>query len=402
MVSNSPLILYINQEMAAGGPTVHRDEFVRAARALEANLTIQFHPRIVGGGVGSDGVDLWRRIKQWLYHQWTDLALLLMAVKHAPASALMILKIRPQVLLLRYTFQFPTILVARILGLPVVLEINAPYYLHARYAQDRLRFQALWQWLERRAIGLASAVVVISKPLFAHYLSIGFPPGKFTIVPNGVDLSRFNPATCGKEIRLRYRVGEKLVIGFVGRLEEYAGIDWFLEHLPDLGSAIDDIAVLIVGTGPLELRLHEIVAKLDIGETVSFTGFVPHAEIPNYIAGFDVAVAPYRKVQLFYGSPMKICEYLAMGKPVVTPRMGQSEELIQHGENGMMYEPDDAEAMLALLRLLIQDADLRLRLGRAAQARVLEVAWTWEQNAAAILKVCRAVAVKGIGARSDS
>lgn len=389
-MSESPRILYINLEMAAGGPTVHRDEFVGAASDLGVNLAVQFHPRIVGADSGK--VSLGQQVKRWFYHRWTDWALLLMAVKHTPASVRTILRTRPQVLLLRYTVQFPTILAARILGIPVVLQIEAPYYLHAAYAHDRLRFPAFWQWLERRVIGLASAVLVISKLAYSHYVSLGFAPEKFTVVPNGVDLSRFDPNICGKAIRQRYQTGDKVVVGFVGRFEEYAGIDWFLEHLPDLGPAIDDIAVLIVGAGPLESRLKEIVVRLDLVKRVSFAGFVCHAEIPKYISSFDIAVAPYRKVELFYGSPMKIYEYQAMGKPVITPRMGQSEELIQHGENGLLYEPDDVETMLVVLRLLIQDADLRLRLGRAAQKRSHEVAWTWEQHAAAILKVCRTAA----------
>ena len=391
MVSNSPRILYINLEMAAGGPTVHRDEFVRAARTLGITLVTQFHPRIVGAGSGRVG--LRQRVGGWLYHQWTDWALLLMAVKHTPASVWAILKTRPQVLLLRYRFEFPTILAARLLGLPVVLEINAPYYLHSRYAQDRLRFQRLWRWLERKAIESASAVLIISRPLFSYYRSLGYPAEKFTIVPNGVDLSRFDPNICGKEIRQRYRTGERVVVGFVGRLEEYAGIDWFLEHLPLLGPALNDIVVLIIGTGPLESRIRDLVARLDLGDRVRYAGFVCHDDIPKYIAGCDIAVAPYRKVELFYGSPMKIYEYQAMGKPVITPRMGQSEELIQHGVTGLLYEPDDAEAMLALLRLMIQDPGLRMRLGMAAQQRSREVAWTWEKHAAAILEVCRAVAV---------
>lgn len=390
-MSESPRILYINLEMAAGGPTVHRDEFVKAAHALGVNLVTQFHPRIVGADSGRVG--LRQRAGWWLYHQWTDWALLLMAVKHTPASLWRILKTRPQVLLLRYRFELPTILAARLLGLPVVLAIEAPTYLHTRYAQDRLRFQTLWRWFERKAIESASAVLVISRPLCSYYLSLGHPSEKFTVVPNGVDLSRFDPNICGTPIRQRYETGEKVVVGFVGRLEEYAGIDWFLEHLPRLGSTLNDIIVLIIGTGPLEPRIRDLVAMLDLGDRVRYAGFVCHDDIPDYIAGCDIAVAPYRKVELFYGSPMKVYEYQAMGKPVITPRMGQSEELIQHGVNGLLYEPDDAEAMLALLRLLIQDPGLRTRLGTAGQQRSREVAWTWEKHAAAIVEVCRAVAL---------
>ncbi len=174
----------------------------------------------------------------------------------------------------------------------------------------------------------------------------------------------------------------------------WTGIDWFLEALPRLGCLLNKVMVLIIGQGSLEPRLRQIAAKLGPGGRVHFAGFVPHAEVPGYLASFDIAVAPYRKVELFYNSPMKLYEYLAMGKPVIASRMGQSAELIKDGENGLLYEPDDADGMLNLLSLLIEDAALRARLGRAAHVRSGEMAWTWERNAAAILALCRAAAAR--------
>ena len=164
-----------------------------------------------------------------------------------------------------------------------------------------------------------------------------------------------------------------------------------MEALPRLGSLLDSVAVLIIGSGPAESRVRQIVAESGLEARVRFAGFIPHEQVPEHVAAFDIAVAPYRKVELFYNSPLKLHEYLAMGKPVIASRMGQSAELITNGENGFLYEPNNAEEMLVFLRLLIQDADLRSRLGRAAQARSREVAWTWERNAAAILELSRTV-----------
>ncbi len=391
-LAGSPSILYINHETVAGGATVHREEFVRAARELEAHLILYPEPRAIAEGSGGGGA--WQRIKHRLYHRWTELALLLMTIKHAPAHARMILRVRPQVLLLRYSVHISAVLMARLLGVPVVLEINAPYYLYSRHARVRLRLEAFWRWLERRAIESASAVVVTSRPFLEHYLSLGFPHNKFTVVPMSVDPSRFDPAISGEAVRQRHRLGDRVVVGFVGLLEAWLGIDWFLEAISRLGPLLDNVVVLIVGSGPLEGRLRQVVARLGLEERVRFAGFVPHDQVPEFLAAFDIAIAPYRKVELFYLSPMKLYEYLAMGKPVITPRMGQSAEMIAHGENGLLYEPDDDEGLLELLRLLIRDVDFRARLGRTALARSRDLGWTWERHAAAILQVCRAAAAR--------
>jgi len=382
----NPTILYINHETAASGATVHRDEFVSAACALGGRLVQYPCPRTTDGA--GAGFGMLERFQRWFYKRWTELALLLMIVKRAPGEGLALLRTRPDVVLVNFTVHVFSILFGRALGVPVILQIHCPYYLHARYACERLRFVRFWQWLERQAIRLASRVVVASTALKDYYVALGFAHDKFVVVPNGVDLAKFDPTLRGDQVRERFELKGSLVIGYVGVLASWTGIDWFLEVVPRLGSILDNVAVLIIGSGSLEARLRQIVATLGLEKRVHLAGFVPHVEVPEYLASFDIAVAPYRKVELFYNSPMKLYEYLAMGRPVVTPRMGQSKELITHGENGLLYEPDNAEEMLVLLRLLIQDADLRSRLGRAAQARSREVAWTWERNAAAILEVC--------------
>ncbi len=387
---SKPAILYINHERWRGGATVHRDEFVRAVRATGANFTPLLHSEVEGAAGVRAG--RWQRFKGWLYDSWTDLALLFMIARHTPREALALLRTKPDVLLVNYSFHISSILLARALSVPVVLQIHCAYYLHARYENVCLRFPSFWRWMERRAINLASAVVVVSNTLKDYYQELGFPKAKVSVVPNGVDHSQFNATVSSDAIRGRLGLQGSLVIGFVGALVPWTGVDWFLEALHRLGPALENVAVLIIGSGGLEPRLRQIVAKSGLEERVRFAGFVPHAEIPGYMASFDVAVAPYRKVELFYNSPMKIHEYLAMGKPVLAPRMGQNGELIQHGENGLLYEPDDAEGMLAHLRHLIQDANLRARLGQAARVRSHETVWSWERNAAAILEVCCAAA----------
>jgi glycosyltransferase involved in cell wall biosynthesis len=91
----------------------------------------------------------------------------------------------------------------------------------------------------------------------------------------------------------------------------------------------------------------------------------------------DVVISPYQEDYLFYGSFMKLLEYMAFGKPVRFPALGQIKEVITDGYNGRLYEPGDHDAMQATLAELIADRDQRAYLGAKAR-QTIERNWTWD------------------------
>jgi glycosyltransferase involved in cell wall biosynthesis len=117
--------------------------------------------------------------------------------------------------------------------------------------------------------------------------------------------------------------------------------------------------LLIVGDGPEREALERQAEIHNIAAQVLFTGAVPHDEVPMYIAAMDVAVAPYRAVQDFYFSPLKLYEYLAAGKPVIASNLGQIADAIRHGHNGYLVEPDNVADLSRALGILSEDATLR-------------------------------------------
>ena len=91
----------------------------------------------------------------------------------------------------------------------------------------------------------------------------------------------------------------------------------------------------------------------------------------------DVVISPYKDDYLFYGSSMKLLEYLAAGKATVSPALGQIKELIADGYNGLLHEPGDYPALTRKLSELIENPDMRRQLGINAR-RTIERGWTWE------------------------
>jgi len=90
--------------------------------------------------------------------------------------------------------------------------------------------------------------------------------------------------------------------------------------------------------------------------------------VPAYVKTMDIAVLPSSER---FNSPMKLFEYMAMGRAVVAPDRPAIREVIRHGENGVLFRADDPEALTEALRLVMDDADLRRRIGRQARADAL-------------------------------
>jgi glycosyltransferase involved in cell wall biosynthesis len=118
---------------------------------------------------------------------------------------------------------------------------------------------------------------------------------------------------------------------------------------------------------------------------------LPHAEMPKYLGACDILVSPHGRQAdggEFFGSPTKLYEYMAMGKPIVASRVGQIGEVLVDGESALLVGPDDPDALSAAIVRLIDDAGLRENLGRAAR-QAAETRHTWRQNAERVVECLR-------------
>lgn len=257
---------------------------------------------------------------------------------------------------------------------PVVLEVNAPLIVE-RGRVEPLPLAPLAQEIERHAFERSTAVLAVSEAMQSYVLAHGGRPGHVHVVPNGVDRARFHAGISGDRVRDELGLHGKLVIGFAGSLKAWHGVDLLLNAFTR--TATRDWTLLVVGDGPCRVELEAQAKQVDGHGHIVFTGAVPHARMPEYLAAMDIAVAPYRGIDDFYFSPLKLFEYLAMGKPVVASDVGQITRVIQHGENGYLVTPDDSPSLAAALSHLATDATLRVHLAAAASAGVM----SWEDIA---------------------
>ncbi len=278
---------------------------------------------------------------------------------------------------------------ARELGVPHLLEVNAPL----AEEQEKMRgleMKELARAAERYIYQNTDRVLVVSQNLKAFVASCGVPEERIHVLPNAVDAERFSAARKSTKVREQYHLNGKHVIGFVGSLKPWHGTDTLVAAFEKLQRLTPHTHLLIVGDGPARADLEQAAHRFNLNGAVTFTGNVAHEEIPHYLAAMDITVAPYIPSEHFYFSPIKIFEYMVMGKPVVAGKIGQVEEIIRDGENGVLFEPGNVEQLTDALARLVRDPQLGQRLGE--QARV----WahkerTWDNNARQVVKLAEEV-----------
>jgi len=284
-------------------------------------------------------------------------------------------------------FGFAGIRLARSLGVPHILEVNAPL----AYEQEKTRgleMKELAREVERRIFRETDRVIVVSRHLQEFVASCGVPESRICLLPNAVDPQHFIVADHGRAMCAKYQLDGKRVIGFVGSLKPWHGTETLFEAFRALHVTMPNTHLLIVGDGPKREGLEQYAQANGLHGAVTFTGNVAYDDIPHYIAAMDITVAPYIPHENFYYSPIKIFEYMVMGKPVVAGRIGQVEEIIVDGETGVLFEPGNIAQLTAALAQLASDVQLCQHLGEKAQVWVRRER-TWDNNARQVVAMAQ-------------
>jgi glycosyltransferase involved in cell wall biosynthesis len=132
------------------------------------------------------------------------------------------------------------------------------------------------------------------------------------------------------------------------------------------------------------LAVETHAATRQVADRIVITGRVAHESMPDYVAAMDVAVVAHDRTGV--ASPMKLLEYMAMGKAVVAPRLANIVDLVENEATGLLFPPGDATALGAAIRRLASDEGLRARLGREARV-VIEQTRNWHRNAERVVQL---------------
>lgn len=265
---------------------------------------------------------------------------------------------------------------ARKMGIPGILEVNAPLILEQEKHRG-LVDKAAAEAIARRVFGAASTIIAVSREVKDYVSQYVADIEKIKVIPNGVNPQRFSE-------RLSRQDTQQFTVGFVGSLKPWHGLPVLIEAFAGFHRNHSQARLLIVGDGTERDRLVAEINRRNLESAVHFTGAVSPETVPYWLAQMDVAVAPYPASDDFYFSPLKVYEYMAAGLPVVASNIGQIPEVIENKVNGLLVPPGDEAALANALEYLWRSPLVGRRLGDAARAKILEH-HTWERVVEKIL-----------------
>jgi len=217
--------------------------------------------------------------------------------------------------------------------------------------------------LARRSAEDADAVVCPNEAEREEGIALGmWRAERSVVVPNGVDTDRFRPADRAAARRSLGIAADGRVVGAVARLTREKGIDLAIEAV----AALPGVRLVIVGDGPERAELGALARSRGVADRVDFLGL--REDLPALYPAFDALLVPSRTE----AHGLVAAEALACAVPVVAARVGGLRSIVEEGRNGLLAAPEDAAALAAALRRLLEDPSWAERLGRQGREGVVE------------------------------
>jgi glycosyltransferase involved in cell wall biosynthesis len=256
---------------------------------------------------------------------------------------------------------------ARKAGIPLVLDDCSPPQ------EEETLLKVFGSGESRRFLGQAGTAktLLVSSRALARRLELeGVPPGKLGVVPNGVDVSPPSPEFRGIA-RRELGLADRCVIAFAGSFQPWHRLDLLVGAVADLAASAP-VHLLLIGDGAESGNVLERVTRRGIQDRTTFTGMVPLPRLRRILGAADIGVLPGSND---YGQPMKLLEYGAAGLPAVAPDLAPVREVLEHRTTGLLFRPDDAEALREVLAVLVSQSKLRADLGEGGLRSAMDRTW---------------------------
>ena len=277
---------------------------------------------------------------------------------------------KPAFFLVRIMWSFAPHLLAKLLQIPIFLEINdSPFRAYAMTASPLKR--NLIHCIDRITYRLSDHLFPVTQKIANDlHQQEGVPVGNITVLPSGTNTDLFRPLdrkACCKELGLPEGF---LYIGFVGTFFRYQGIDALIACAPDLIAKNQKVRFLMVGDGPMRSEWETLIHTAQLDDYFILTGFLPYNRVPVYCGVMDICVAPLR-TEAGESSAVKIFDYLACGKPVVMSDIGGSADPFLKSGAALAFPAENSEALADALASLIENEGLRVAMGDKGREFIL-------------------------------
>lgn len=204
-------------------------------------------------------------------------------------------------------------------------------------------------------------VIVLSSRMNMYLAGHDLRLSDTQIIPNGVDIKRFCPP---HEACALKEDNQSQTVVCVSKMRFEKGIDVLLQAWRLVHKNMPNARLIIVGSGPIQFQLERLANTLCIADSVEFAGL--QSDVPSQLHRGKIGVLPSR----WEGMPNALLEAMASGLACVATAVSGSEDIIQHGFNGFLVEPEDYESMAESLLDLLQNPELIKKFGIAARETI--------------------------------
>ena len=206
------------------------------------------------------------------------------------------------------------------------------------------------------------------------------------VIPSGVNTHIFKPLdklACRRKLNLNI---DHFYVGFVGSFQSWQGLDLLIEAMNIArNKGLNMIKCVFVGGGNLMYRLKQMTIKNNLQEYIIFMGRLEHGKIPMVLNSFDICYLC--RIGLKFGfSPLKLFEYLACAKPIIASKVEGVSEIIEKGDCGYLFNPDDVESLASRIIESYRERNRLPELGNNGR-RFIENRFSWEKIASKVQRV---------------
>lgn len=225
----------------------------------------------------------------------------------------------------------------------------------------------LLEAMELWAYRVAEHVVVVTESFKENLVMRGVPADKVSVITNGVDVDRFTPGPKAESVEVELGCQGKHLVLYIGAHGISQALDTAIRAANKLRYR-DDIVFGFVGEGAAKAKLQEMARKLRLGN-VRFLSAQPKDRMPDFYRTADICLVPLKDVPLFKAFiPSKIFEIMACGRPIVAALKGEAADILERSGGAVIVPPEDPDSMAEAIISLIDQPDLRRRLGESGAA----------------------------------
>jgi len=219
----------------------------------------------------------------------------------------------------------------------------------------------------------ADRIISLTRSFKQDLTQRGIPAGKNDVITNSVDTAQFNDERIAFDARDKLGISKgDFLVGYVGTTGLAQGLTTLLDAAA-ITRDDPDLKYVIIGEGAERASLESEARRRGLGNLL-FRDFVPHDEMPAYLASMDASLVHLRPDPLFRTViPSKIFEAMAMGVPILLGVEGESAEIIDETGSGLCFQPGSPEELVAAVRRLASDPSLREEISRKGRAAAYSV-----------------------------